>query len=131
MRYICQQNTGIVLYVVTQSEEVASALCGLNAWQKIGPLEGMTNPTREDVMNGVAPLPRNILWLPEISAWTLERLTILIESRYKGVHFEKTEEGVISWLSTGMTPRAALVQANRVEGGSSMSVIDEDEGLLE
>ena len=130
MRYICQQNTGIILYVVTQSEEVASSLCGLNAWQKIGPMDGMTNPTREDVMKGVSRLPQNIKWLPEKSAWTLERLTLLIESRYKGVNFEKTEDGVISWLLTGMTPRAALVQANRVQC-SSVSAMDEDEGLLE
>ena len=61
MRYICQQNTGIILYVVTQSEEVASALCGLNGWLKIGPMEWMTNPTRANVMNGVSPLPENLL----------------------------------------------------------------------
>jgi hypothetical protein len=50
MRFIIhQQQTGIVLHVVTQNNDVARELCALNAWQKIGPLQGLTEPSRNAV----------------------------------------------------------------------------------
>ena len=40
---------GVTVLFVTQNEEVAKALCGLNRWQKIGPLPHSTIPDRTTV----------------------------------------------------------------------------------
>lgn len=123
MRYIYQQQTGIVLYVVTQNKDVANKLCSLNEWQKIGPLQGLTNPSRRDVLLAVERLPISngeIEWIKnDPSEWTLELLTKLVESRYENVNFDKTDDGVITWLRRGMTPLAALTIANEVLDKSS------------
>jgi hypothetical protein len=116
MRYIYQQDTGIILYVVTQNKDVAQKLCAFNEWQKIGPLTGLTIPSRTDVLMNQAPIPPNfdeIQWTVVQSEWTLKRLTTLVESRHKDVNFDTTDDGVITWLRLGMTPTAALEMATK------------------
>jgi len=57
MRFIYDQKQGIHLIAVTQNQDVADELCRLNNWQKIAPLDGLTNPTREQVRKKEAKMP--------------------------------------------------------------------------
>jgi hypothetical protein len=132
MRYIYQQRAGIILYVVSQNKKVAHELCALYGWQKIGPLEGLTNPSRHAVVKGLAQIPPtddDVPWINQ-SEWTLQRLTILVESRHKIGDFEKTEDGVIVWLNEGMTPKAALDHADELQRSTASVLIDDEEGIL-
>ena len=133
MRYIYQQRAGIILYVVSQNKKVGDELCALNEWQKIGPLEGLTDPSRKQVVRGQAPLPPqdHVPWLLNQSEWSLRRLTILVESRHTDVHYDKTEDGVIVWLQSGMTPKAALDLADELQRSTATDMADEEEGILE
>jgi hypothetical protein len=104
---------------VFQNKKVAHELCDLNEWQKIGPLEGLTNPSRDAVVNGLVQLPPtddDVQWINQ-SEWTLQHLTILAESHHKigDCDLKKTEDGVIVWLNEGMTPTAALDYADRLQ----------------
>ena len=133
MRYIYQQQTGIVLYVVTQNKDVAHQLCALNEWQKIGPLRGLTNPSRELVLDGLEPAPSKddeVQWIHGPSKWTLELLTTLVESRYKEANFDKTDDGVITWLRLGTTPKAALEKAAQMLVGPTEALQSDDEGAI-
>ena len=133
MRYIYQQQTGIILYVVTQNKDVAHQLCALNEWQKIGPLQGLTKPSREAVLEGLEPVPSyydQIQWINGQTEWTLELLTTLVESRHKATNFDKTDNGVITWLRRGMTPKAALGEATQLLVGPTESLQMDDVGVI-
>jgi hypothetical protein len=76
MRYIYQNHHGIHLIVVTQNAEVADVLCKLNAWQKIAPMNGLTNPTSNDVCDQKERTPSMedpVPWVPEVLEWTLDQ----------------------------------------------------------
>lgn len=75
MRFIYERRQGIHLIVVTQNQGVADELCQLNPWQKIAPLDGLTNPTRWQVRNQEAPMPAEFPWNPQAVEWSLENLT--------------------------------------------------------
>lgn len=116
MRFIYEQRQGIHLIVVlTQNQGVADELCRLNEWQKIAPLDGLTNPTRQQVRGMEATMPSDdeaIPWNPKALEWSLENLTKFIDTRFKGHDFKKAGEddekkGIITWLELGMTPTAA------------------------
>jgi len=94
MRYICSEEAGICVYLVTQNEIVADRLCKLNAWQKIGPLNGLTTPSRQDVLQETEPIPHEDVATP----WNLtaleqnrRRLTIILTIRYPETIFEKDD----------------------------------------
>ena len=115
MRFIYENSQGIHLYVVTQNQFVADELCRLNKWQKIAPLDGLTNPTRNQVQKKEATVPTDeeaIPWNPKALEWSLENLTKFIDSQFKDHGFEKGGEGdekkdIITWLELGMTPTEA------------------------
>eukprot|EP00978_Attheya_sp_CCMP212_P036726 scaffold168722_cov48-Attheya_sp.AAC.1 len=115
MRYIYEQRQGIHLMVVTQNQDVADELCRLNQWQKIAPMDGLTNPTTSQVYKNEAKAPasnQEIPWNPKAVEWSLENLTKFIDSRFKDHGFEKGGEGdekkdIITWLELGMTPSEA------------------------
>eukprot|EP00978_Attheya_sp_CCMP212_P024640 scaffold77762_cov49-Attheya_sp.AAC.5 len=114
MRYIYQNHQGIHLIVVTQNPDVADALCKLNAWQKIAPINGLTDPTRNDVHAQNKQLPSMegpVPWAPQVLEWKLQQLTKYIDTRFEGHDFEKDEDGNISWLELGMTPMNAEQEA--------------------
>lgn len=119
MRFIYEQRQGIHLIVVTQNPGVADELCRLNKWQKIAPLDGLTNPTRQQVRDMEATMPTDdeaIPWNPKALEWSLENLTKFIDSRFKGHGFKSGGEddekkGIITWLELGMTPTAAEQKA--------------------
>jgi hypothetical protein len=95
MRFIYEQRQGIHLIVVTHNQGVAGELCRLNNWQKIAPLDGLTNPTRRQVRNMEATMPTDdeaIPWNPKALEWSLENLTKCIDTRFKGHGFEKRGE---------------------------------------
>ena len=133
MRYIYQQRAGIILYVVSQNKKVADELCALNAWQKIGPLKGLTDPSRDQVVSGQAALPPENLvpWQQCLSQWTLKGLTLVVESRHEGVKYEKTKEGVLTWLRSGMAPKAALDYADELQRSNITDIEHEQWRLLE
>lgn len=119
MRFIYTAKQRINLYVVTQNEEVADKLCRLNEWQKIGPMDGLTSPSRKDVASNIETLPsadEKIPWNAEALEWTAEQLTKLIKSRdeLKEYGFEMSDDGKIEWLHDGMTPLAALKRAGDI-----------------
>jgi hypothetical protein len=114
MRYIYQRQAGIVLYVVTQNIDVANELCKLNAWEKIGPLNGLTNPSRDTLLRTYSAeqkqesLMRPTPWVADAATWTRHRLTVLIDLRFPGITFDKDAQGLIAWVVDGMTPTRAL-----------------------
>lgn len=120
MRFIYTSEQRINLYVVTQNQEVADELCRLNEWQKIGPMKGLTSPSRTEVLSGKETLPFNddeIPWDATALEWTTEMLTKLIRSRFKPEDyiFETTDdEKTIKWVHQGMTPLAALKLASEI-----------------
>jgi hypothetical protein len=119
MRFIYEKRQGIHLIVVTQNQGVADELCRLNMWQKIAPLDGLTNPTRKQVRKKEATMPPDddaIPWNPKALEWSLENLTKFIDSRFKDHGFEKGGEDdenkdIVTWLELGMTPTDAEQQA--------------------
>lgn len=116
MRFIYTSKQRINLYVVTQNEEVAERLCRLNEWQKIGPMDGLTSPSRTDVISNIEALPsmeQKIPWDEKALEWTAEQLTKLIKSRDKLKDYEfEMENDTIKFVKDGMTPLAALKRAN-------------------
>jgi len=102
MRYIYNR-WGIIVYVVTRNKEVADALCALNDYQKIGPLEGLTQPPRSvarcmgSANYGSAP----IQWID--MNWKREEIRELLEKTFPD--FDDSSEG---WFVEGMTPIHAL-----------------------
>ena len=107
MRFIYEERLGIHLFVVTQNQDVADQLCQLNEWQKIAPLDGLTNPTRRQIQTTEAEIPHEISWDPKAVEWSLENLTKFIDARLKGHGFAKENDDIITWLQPGMTPTAA------------------------
>lgn len=115
MRFIYDKRQGIHLIVVTQNQDVADDLCRLNKWQKIAPLNGLTNPTRLQVQGKKAEIPgkdKDISWDPKAVEWSLEDLTKFIDNQFRGHGFEKggadsEKKDIITWLELGMTPTAA------------------------
>lgn len=115
MRFIYEQKQGIHLIVVTQNQDVADELCRLNKWQKIAPLDGLTNPTTQQVRTKEATMPTDdeaIPWNHKALEWSLENLTKFVDTRFKDHGFEKGGEddekkNIITWLELGMTPTDA------------------------
>jgi hypothetical protein len=117
MRYIYQYHQGIHLIVVTHNAEVADVLCKLNAWQKIAPMSGLMNPTRNEICAQKEKTPSMqdpIPWNSCSLEWKLEQLTKFIDSRFQDNSFEKDDAGNISWLELGMTPTDAEQEAVRM-----------------
>lgn len=103
---------------MTQNQDVADELCGLNKWQEIAPLDGLTNPTRLQVQTKEAEITgkdEEISWDPKALEWSLENLTKFIDAQFEGHGFEKggaegadsEKQYIITWLEPGMTPTAA------------------------
>jgi hypothetical protein len=92
----------------------------MNAWEKIGPLDGLTDPSRDTLLRTYNPeqkqesLMRPIPWVADATTWTRNRLTVLIDDRFPGTTFDKDAEGLIAWVADGMTPTTALEWANRL-----------------
>jgi hypothetical protein len=115
MRFIYERRQGIHLIVVTQNQDVADELCRLNKWQKIAPLDGLTDPTTKQVQKREAPMPTKgaeIPWNDKALEWSLENLTKFVDTRFKDHGFEKGGEddekkNIITWLELGMTPTDA------------------------
>ena len=120
MRFVYQNYQGIHVIVLTQNQTVADELCKLNKWQKIAPMNGLTEPSRKAVRDQEEDMPSMtdaddpIPWLPEVLEWSLDNLTKFIDTRFKGHDFEKDEAGIINWLRTGMTPTNAEQKAEEL-----------------
>lgn len=139
MRFIYDQRQGIHLIVVTQNQDVADELCRLNKWQKIAPLDGLTNPTRLQVQTKEAEIPgkdEEISWDPKALEWSLENLTKFIDAQFEGHGFEKggadsEKKDIITWLEPGMTPTAAeqvaenLLEAERQKKTKEAGKVDD------
>jgi hypothetical protein len=108
MRYIYQQKLGISLYVVTQNIAVGQALCALNCWQKVGPLEGFTSPTRSEVLENWKdlPPPDKDVWDTDNISWTRHELSRCVLGEYPDLQTD--EDGLISWVRDGMTMMTQL-----------------------
>ena len=117
MRFIHQNYQGIHVFVLTQNLTVADELCKLNQWQKIAPMNGLTEPSRKAVRrqeNDVPSINEPIPWLLNLLEWSLTNLTKFIDTRFAGHDFEKDEDGIITWLRTGMTPTNAEQEAEEL-----------------
>jgi hypothetical protein len=122
MRFIYEQKQGIHLIVVTQNQGVADELCRLNKWQKIAPLDGLTNPTRRQVRKKEATMLTDdeaIPWNHKALEWSLENLTKFVDTRFKDHGFKKGGEddekkNIITWLELGMTPTDAEKEAENL-----------------
>ena len=88
MRYVCQNHQGIHLTVTRQNAEVADVVCKLNYWQKIAPMNGLTNPTRYEIRAQKEKTPSMkdpVPWVPEVLEWKVEQMTkVNNEYRPKG-----------------------------------------------
>mmetsp|Transcript_20129 Transcript_20129/g.48125 ORF Transcript_20129/g.48125 Transcript_20129/m.48125 type:complete len:332 (-) Transcript_20129:456-1451(-) len=130
MRYIYTNKLGINLYIVTQDKEVADALCKLNSWQKIGPLNGLTKPTRNSVneLQETLSMDTDTVWEDGLLEWNVDRLTRLIQSdpsfKVKDkageeiqFQFQVDDRGAMVFVKDGMTPTQALrIATNVMEG---------------
>jgi hypothetical protein len=52
-------------------------------------------------------------WAADATTWTRNRLTILIDYRFPGTTFDRDAQGLIAWVTDGMTPTTALEWASR------------------
>lgn len=129
MRCIYQKHHGIHLILVTQDKEVANHLCVLNSWQKIGPMNGLTTPTRHAVRNKDEQMPTEdgLLWNENKLEWSLENLTKYIDSHFPKHQFPKNNEGVIKWIRKGMTPTEAEGEAQTLISRDLMAKNTTDE----
>lgn len=105
MRYVFDQ-WGIMVYVATQNREVADALCALNNYQKIGPLEGLTDPPRSKAnrMGSANNGPITVKWVDSKMNWKKEEIGELLKKTFA----DFDEEGTADWWVEGMTPSMAL-----------------------
>lgn len=116
MRYMAERNLGISLYVATQNKQMAQKFLELNYWQKIGPMEGLTDPTWLEVSEQRADVPGadEDSWTTKNITWTQRALTNCVLQRYPET--PTNGDGLIPWLIDGMTPTEALRSAiNRLE----------------
>ena len=105
MRHIRNHNRGIHLVVITQNQKVADALCDLNAWQKIGPMDGISTPTRQEIREQKKQVPAPpIVWNDQVVEWDEKHLKEFIDARFAGSKFKKDGR---SWIVKGMTPMDA------------------------
>lgn len=106
MRHIRNNNREIHLVVVTQDPKVADELCDLNKWQKIGPMDGMSLPTRQEIRQQKAKVPSPpIKWNNDVVEWDVQHLSQFIDVRFAGKRFKNGDDR--SWLVKGMTPMDA------------------------
>eukprot|EP00854_Cymbomonas_tetramitiformis_P013831 gene13831-16346_t len=104
MQQLALYEPGISMYIVTQDEAIADELLALNSWSKIGPMEGSTLPSREFVADEGSKPPPYVNVMQDVkSAWTMGQLTELVTKLFPKMATE--EDGSISWLKEGMTPR--------------------------
>lgn len=92
---------------MTQSLAVATKLCAMNDWQKIGPFPAATDPCRSMVKSWKM-VPPNYEWVP--IEWNCVLLTLVVLATYPQFRSE-VEDDVLSWLQEGQTPTTALSDA--------------------